>query len=86
MSLGFAQDQNFDNPLAEQRADPWVYKTNEGVYYLIATVPEYNRIVMRKADSINGLKEAEEKTLWKKQLPRKPLLTTWNGKWKVRRR
>ncbi|WP_116126244.1 family 43 glycosylhydrolase [Lewinella sp. IMCC34183] len=61
-----SSEPSFDNPLAEQRADPWVYKSDAGTYYLIATVPEYDRIVMRAADSINGLKNAEEKTLWNK--------------------
>ncbi|MDN3668032.1 family 43 glycosylhydrolase [Echinicola jeungdonensis] len=62
----FSQSLEFENPIAEKRADPWVYKTDGGTYYLIATVPEYDRIVIRKADSINGLKEAEEKTVWHK--------------------
>ncbi|QDH78296.1 family 43 glycosylhydrolase [Echinicola soli] len=60
------QELQFDNPIAEQRADPWVYKTDDGTYYLIATVPDYDRIVLRKASTINGLKTAEEKTLWTK--------------------
>lgn len=62
----FSQTPEFDNPIAEQRADPWVYKTDEGTYYLIATVPEYDRIVIRKSTSINGLKNAEEKVVWHK--------------------
>ncbi len=61
-----AQELKFDNPIAEQRADPWVWKDIDGTYYLIATVPEYDRIVLRKADSINGLKDAAEKILWEK--------------------
>ena len=62
----FSQTLKFDNPIAAQRADPWVYKTENGIYYLIATVPEYDRIVIRKATSINGLKNAKEKALWHK--------------------
>lgn len=62
----FSQTLNFNNPIAEQRADPWLYKTDEGIYYLIATVPEYDRIVIRKANSINGLKDAKEKMVWHK--------------------
>ncbi|MGB3800080.1 MAG: family 43 glycosylhydrolase [Lewinella sp.] len=58
--------KTYDNPLAEQRADPWVYQSDDGTYYLIATVPDYDRIVMRQADSINGLRDAEEQTLWTK--------------------
>ncbi len=61
-----SQTFEFDNSIAEQRADPWVHKTDDGIYYLIATVPEYDRIVIRKASSINGLKEAKEKEVWHK--------------------
>ena len=63
---GFAQTFEFNNPIAEQRADPWVHKTDDGMYYLIATVPAYDRIVIRKAATINGLKSASEKVIWKK--------------------
>nr|WP_294932563.1 glycoside hydrolase family 43 protein [uncultured Flavobacterium sp.] len=62
----YSQAIEFNNPIAEQRADPWVHKTETGEYYLIATVPEYDRIVIRKANSINGLKEAKEKEVWHK--------------------
>ena len=62
----FSQSMEFDNPIAEKRADPWVYKTEKGEYYLIATVPEYDRIVIRKANSINGLKDAHEFEVWTK--------------------
>ncbi|WP_116107235.1 family 43 glycosylhydrolase [Lewinella sp. IMCC34191] len=57
---------SFENPLAEQRADPWVYRADDGTYYLIATVPDYDKIVISSAKSINELKEAKEKTLWEK--------------------
>ncbi|WNH10751.1 family 43 glycosylhydrolase [Thalassobellus suaedae] len=60
----FSQTIEFENPIAEERADPWVYKTDDGIYYLIASVPEYDKIVIRKANSINGLKSAEEKNVW----------------------
>ncbi|HSM62699.1 MAG TPA: hypothetical protein VK833_02055, partial [Gillisia sp.] len=42
----------FNNPLALQRADPHVTRTPDGTYYFIATVPEYDRIELRKANSI----------------------------------
>ncbi|MGJ5640936.1 glycoside hydrolase family 43 protein [Formosa sp. S-31] len=61
-----AQDIKFNNPIAEQRADPWVFKADDGTYYFIATVPDYDKIVMRQAKTINGLKTAEEKTVWTK--------------------
>ena len=66
VNKGYAQELSYDNPIAAQRADPWVFRTETGVYYLIATVPEYDRIVIRKADSINGLKGAEEREVWHK--------------------
>ncbi|WP_303919529.1 family 43 glycosylhydrolase [Draconibacterium sediminis] len=62
----FAQKNRFENPIAEQRADPWIYKDIDGTYYLIATVPEYDRIVIRKSTTINGLKTANEKEVWHK--------------------
>ncbi|SFU45261.1 Beta-xylosidase, GH43 family [Pustulibacterium marinum] len=62
----YAQSTTFDNPIAEQRADPWVYKAKDGNYFFIATVPDYDRIILRKAKTINGLKSAEEKTIWEK--------------------
>ena len=66
INLGYTQNEEYTNPIVEKRADPWVYKANDGTYYFIATVPEYDRIVVRKANTINGLKNAEEKTIWQK--------------------
>ncbi len=57
------QRLEWNNPLVEQRADPWVLYEN-GFYYFIATVPEYDRIAMRRAESIGGLTDAEETTIW----------------------
>ncbi|MFV0290249.1 MAG: family 43 glycosylhydrolase [Mangrovibacterium sp.] len=85
-----AQEVKFDNPLAEQRADPWVWKDTNGTYYLIATVPEYDRIVLREAKTINGLKTANEKVLWEKHTSGvmgahiwAPELHKINGKWYI---
>lgn len=60
-----SQTLEFKNPIAKQRADPWVTKT-DSTYYLIATVPTYDKIVIRKANIINGLKTAKETIIWKK--------------------
>ena len=56
----------FNNPIAIQRADPHVWKTAEGIYYFVATVPEYNRIEIRKSKTINGIKDAEPVIVWQK--------------------
>lgn len=65
-NTAYTQTFEFDNPIAKKRADPWVYKTADNTYYLIASVPEYDRIVLRKAKNINALKNAKEKELWHK--------------------
>lgn len=49
-----------------QRADPYVYKHTDGSYYFTASVPSYDRIILRKADSLSELAKAEEVTVWKK--------------------
>ncbi len=55
----------YNTPFIEQRADPYVYQ-KDGIYYFTASVPAYDRIVLRSSKTIAGLKEAEEKTLWVK--------------------
>lgn len=55
------------NPLIEQRADPWIYKHSDGYYYFTASVPEYDRIILRKSKTIQGLATAEEKVIWRKR-------------------
>ncbi|MEW2128733.1 family 43 glycosylhydrolase [Streptomyces sp. NPDC007259] len=52
------------NTIAEQRADAQIYKHTDGYYYFTATVPEYDRIVLRRAPTIQGLATAPETTVW----------------------
>jgi GH43 family beta-xylosidase len=54
-------------PLVPRRADPWVYLHSDGWYYFCATVPEYDRIELRRARDIEGLRSATPTTVWKKQ-------------------
>lgn len=54
------------NPLIEQRADPWVYKHSDGFYYFTGSVPEYDRIELRRSETIQGLADAEGITIWRK--------------------
>lgn len=56
----------FINPIVEQRADPWVYKHTDGFYYFTASVPEYDRIELRKAATIQELGKAHPRVIWKK--------------------
>lgn len=80
----------FINPIAPQRADPWVYKDSDGTYYFIATAPEYDRIEIRKAQTINDLALAKPKVIWTKHQTGKmgahiwaPELHKVDGKWYV---
>nr|WP_297703153.1 family 43 glycosylhydrolase [uncultured Butyrivibrio sp.] len=56
----------YNEPFIEQRADPYVYRHTDGSYYFTASVPEYDKIVLRKSDTLLGLKDAQETCIWKK--------------------
>lgn len=58
--------EGWTNPLIEKRADPCIVRHDDGFYYFTATAPEYDRIVMRRAKSIDGLTQAAEKVVWKR--------------------
>lgn len=55
----------YNEPFISQRADPYVCRVGEW-YYFTASVPEYDRIVLRQSRTLNGLKDAVEVTIWKK--------------------
>ncbi len=56
----------------KDRADPFVTKGDNGYYYFTASYPMYgaddsegyDRIILRRAKTIDGLAQAEEKTVW----------------------
>src|SRR5690606_29700780 len=56
----------FDNPLIQQRADPHITRHTDGYYYFTASVPAYDRIVMRRSATLRGLATAAETTVWHK--------------------
>lgn len=56
----------FNEPWILQRADPYVYKHTDGKYYFTASVPAYDRIVLRCAESLSELSDAKEVTIWLK--------------------
>lgn len=56
----------YNKPWIVQRADPHVYRHKDGGYYFTATVPAYDRIILRRSDTLAGLKDADEITLWNK--------------------
>jgi len=54
------------NSLIEQRADPWCIRHTDGNYYFTATVPKYDRVELRRARTIAGLRDADPKVIWRK--------------------
>jgi len=60
-----AQGTAIPNPLLKQRADPQILRHSDGWYYLMATVPEYDRLELRRARSIAGLVGAEAQVVWR---------------------
>jgi GH43 family beta-xylosidase len=55
----------FVNPLVPHRADPHIHRHTDGRYYFTATVPEYDRIVLRRSRTLNGLATAPETVIWR---------------------
>ncbi|GGO03890.1 glycoside hydrolase family 43 protein [Saccharibacillus kuerlensis] len=81
---------NLPNPLIEQRADPCIYKHSDGFYYFTGSVPEYDRIELRRASTIEGLRTAETKDIWHKHESGKMSANIWapeihyiDGKWYI---
>nr|WP_255672572.1 glycoside hydrolase family 43 protein [Glycomyces amatae] len=57
-------DNKLPNPFILERADPQITRHEDGRYYFTATVPAYDRIVLRGADTLTGLRDAAETTIW----------------------
>lgn len=56
----------YNEPFIAQRADPYIYRHGDGSYYFTASVPEYDRIILRRSDTILGLRAEKEVTIWEK--------------------
>ncbi|MGO4379604.1 family 43 glycosylhydrolase [Pseudoduganella sp. RAF19] len=83
-------DPAFNNPLVLQRADPQVVLQQDGFYYFTATVPEYDRIELRRARTLNDLGAATPQVVWRKHASGEmgahiwaPELHRINGKWYI---
>ncbi|MFI2432857.1 family 43 glycosylhydrolase [Streptomyces sp. NPDC018693] len=53
------------NPLVPNRADPHIHRHTDGFYYFTATAPEYDRIILRRSRTLNGLSTAAESVIWR---------------------
>lgn len=80
----------YNEPWILQRADPYVYRHTDGYYYFTGSIPEYDRIALRRAKTLAELPEAEEVTIWTKhekgimsQHIWAPELHYLDGKWYV---
>lgn len=59
-------ETRYNKPFILQRADPYIMKDENGSFYFTASVPEYDRIILRKSNTLDGLKDAEEVSVWHK--------------------
>ncbi|MEW9052828.1 MAG: family 43 glycosylhydrolase [Neobacillus sp.] len=82
--------ETLNNPIVEQRADPWIYKHTDGYYYFTASVPEYDLIEVRRAKTIQELGSAEPVTAWRKHESGPMSANIWapeihfiDGKWYI---
>ena len=78
------------NPLIEQRADPFITPRHRGRYYFTGSVPEYDRIIVRGATTIDGLATAAEAVVWRRPATGKmgghiwaPELHRIDGRWYI---
>jgi len=56
---------HWPNPFIEQRADPFILRHDQH-YYFIASVPAYDRLELRRASTLLGLRDAEPVVVWRK--------------------
>lgn len=63
--------ENYKNPFIEQRADPYITRGPDNMFYFTASYPAfkdelhgYDRIILRKSPTVKGLAAAEEITIW----------------------
>ena len=76
------------NPLVRQRADAQIFRHGDGLYYMTASVPEYDRLIIRRSPTLAGLADAEEAVVWRRPAQGKlgghiwaPELHDIDGKW-----
>ena len=73
-----------------QRADPYAYRHTDGKYYFTASVPAYDGICLRRADTLAGLAAAPETEVWHKHESGIMSIHVWapelhflDGKWYI---
>lgn len=78
------------NPVVKQRADAQIFRHGDGNYYMTASVPEYDRLIIRRASTIAGLATAPETVVWRRPAQGKlggyiwaPELHEIDGRWYI---
>lgn len=73
-----------------QRADPFIFRHDDGHYTFTASVPEYDRIELRRAPTLAGLAGATPVVVWRKpaagplsELIWAPELHRMDGQWVI---
>ena len=68
---GNIQPVSYSEPFITERADPFITDGDDGYYYFTASYPAfgnadngYDRIILRRSNTVSGLADAEEKTIW----------------------
>ena len=64
MNMNNYKHTPWNTPFIGQRADPYVLRDGED-WYFTASVPEYDRIALRRAGSLEGLRNAPETVVWR---------------------
>jgi GH43 family beta-xylosidase len=62
----WADHRELINPLVLQRADAQIQRYANGLYYMTASVPEYDRLVVRASPTVAGLATADETVIWRR--------------------
>lgn len=57
---------DYSNTLIQQRADPHIYKHTDGFYYFSASIPAYDQVILRRAETIEGLRNAPETVVFQR--------------------
>lgn len=60
------QNTSLNQAFIRQRADPFITRSHSGMYYFAATVPAYDCIILRGSSTLEGLRTAEERVIWRK--------------------
>jgi GH43 family beta-xylosidase len=88
-AIAHAKEAKITNPLVLQRADPQILRHGDH-FYFTGSVPEYDRIVLRRAKTVAGLKDAPETVLWHRPASGKmagyiwaPEIHHFDGAWHV---